>query len=129
MVINGLHKGNHFYYGENLKQFERKVPKWYFNFNKKSENFLFIETENSIHKYEQFYIKPFKDNKHINDKTDCPIVLNYGISNYKFPILSNMNLQSLFSPDEIYQLLCQWLSDKITKRENKIDNRTDIEKL
>ena len=44
-------------------------------------------------------------------------------------MLSNMNLQSLFSPDQIYQLLCQWLSDRITKKENKVDNRTDIEKL
>ena len=89
---------------------------------------MYIDTE-SLYKREQFYIKPIKDNGFINDKNDCPIILRYGISYYNFPVLSNINLQSLFSPDEIYQLLYQWLSDRITKRENKIDNRTDIEKL
>ena len=128
LSIDGLHKGDNFYYGEDLKQFERKVPTWYYKFEKKSEKFVYINCENTRHKSEKFYTEPIKDDKHTNDKLDCPIVLSYD-TNYKFPILSNMNLQTMFSPDDVYQLLYQWVSNKITKKENKTDNRTDVEKL
>jgi len=129
LKIDGLHKGDSFYYGENLRQFERKITNWYLKFYEKSKNFISIECENSRYKYENFNTEPIIDKSNINIKNKCPIILLYESTQYNFPILSNIGLQSFLSPDKIYQMLYEWLSNRITAKENRTDNRTDIEKL
>ena len=99
------------------------------NFYDDKKDIIRIDCENSKYKYSEFEIKPIKDKENINIKNDCPIILQYDNKLYKYPVLYNINLQSLYSPDEIYKIIYQWLSDIITKKENKEDNRTDIEKI
>lgn len=129
LIIDGLQNGEKFYYGETLKEFEKKVPKWYYKYMKTPENIIYIECENTLHKIQPFNIIPVKDDKNINSKLNCPIILDYGIKQYYFPILSKLNLQSFLSPDEIYKILYQWISDRNTMKENKPDKRSDVEKL
>jgi len=51
--------------------------------------------------------------------------LNVGL----YPNLSELNLQSILSPEEVYRMISDWISEQKTKSENKIDKRTDVEKL
>lgn len=66
----------------------------------------------------------------LNDKHGVPIlrVASYG-DNYHFPHLGDCNIGSLYPPEEMFQMLTNWLSQKITEAENIVDTRDDVAKL
>lgn len=79
-----------------------------------------------------FYFKFRPDTDKINDKENCPIVVKtdgYPKKYFKYPSLSELNLNSYVKPEEVYQMVSAWLSGKKTEAENHIDTRTNDEKI
>ena len=73
-----------------------------------------------------------KDINKYNEKENCPILYKYNTNSLQFgryPNLSDFNLNTFISPEDIYHMVSSWISEQKTKSENKPDNRTDIEKL
>jgi hypothetical protein len=72
------------------------------------------------------------DLKQRNLKQGCPILMvnNYSRDGFhKFPVLSKMNVGSIFSPEVIYQMLVDWYSERNNEAEKRPDNQTDVQKL
>ena len=119
---NSKHYNNsRVYYGEELKKFSRKED------NKGT--FVYIGDL-----WVSCYIE--KDINNYNEKQNCPILYSesfssrgYGYDFQKYPILQELNLGAFFEPKEIYNMIYSWLSEQKTKKENHIDNRTDVQKL
>jgi len=67
----------------------------------------------------------------LNTKCNCPIIgLNlalYGGDIVKFPRLSDFNIASMYSAEQIFKDLYTWIEEH--KIIDKPDNRTDIEKI
>ena len=139
--IEGFHDGNSTYFGETLSKFgeitePKKYPAWRFTtYHRSPEPSRFVKFE---------YKSPFtttvdyvinvdvtNDLENHNIKENCPILM-VGIHSNKisrFPILEKLNVGSIFSPEVIYQMLVDWLSERNNELENRVDNSTDIEKL
>lgn len=70
------------------------------------------------------------DDKKLNEKKNCPIIVKDRYDNvYKFPVLKDLFVNTLFSPDEIYKKIMEWLSARRTAAENQALPMTDTEKL
>ena len=48
---------------------------------------------------------------------------------HKFPVLSKMNVGSILTPEVIYQMLVDWLSERNNEAEKRPENQTDLQKL
>lgn len=128
-LIEGFWDGISFYYGYSLSKFGKidELPRW------NDINSIDISKRVSF-KYNgrdfRILVDIINDRQNINIKENCPIILNLGgKTNYKFPILSKMNLVSVFSPEVIYQMLVDWYSERNNDAEKRPDNQTDLQKL
>lgn len=132
-IIDGFYHNGNMYYGESLKKFETfKKRRTFFlknyNYNKDS---IYIETNNNNRSKNWFNLYPIKDEKNINDKKNCPILMKiYPHKGYfHYPVLKEWNLVSILPPEKIYKMLSEWLSNKITEKEENDDKRNDVDKL
>lgn len=135
--IDGYFDGINFHYGENLKNFGKfyklsDLPSW--QIHDKTSDFVVINESKFHHtspaREISLNIDIIDDLKKYNEKVNCPILFDYRISNpIKFPQLSKLQVNKILSPEEIYQMLINWLSDKINKSEIIVDNRNDVDKL
>lgn len=138
-IIEGFWDGEEFYYGESLSKFGKieKPRSFYFSHTQASDSrYVYFELEGkslpSKRNRHTINVDIVDDKKNYNLKENCPILLNNIYSKdgfYKFPILSKMNINSVIKPEEIYQMLVKWYSDRNSELENRPDNRTDVEKL
>jgi len=136
--IEGFYDGNSFYYGKDLEIIGERKKNRSYNFiwsNRTSKEMIEIKFRpNDFSPKETILINPNIIKTNINDKEDCPII--YGgyhhykdIGNGNYPKLSDLNISSVYPPEEIYQMLSQWLSERISKKENITDIRCDVDKL
>ena len=107
--------------------------KWMSKRNKAREN-TYVSIYDEV--YKRFYnAHPLiaKDSEKINEKLNCPIIccissvyLYNGTRNYvKYPKLSDLGIQKILPPQEIYLMLAEWLAPK----DNIEDKMTDKEKI
>ena len=78
--------------------------------------------------YDKVDLKPVATD--INNELNCPIVLVSGYDNQRqecYPMLSNLNISSIISPDEMYINIYNWLSKQ--KDINHVDSRSDKQKV
>ena len=63
-----------------------------------------------------------------NDRYNCPVILGARTgSGDEYPRLKDFKMTRILPPDEIYQKINAWLSERNEKK--IVDNRTDIEKV
>jgi len=137
-IVNGFWDGENFYYGESLEKFGKITKPHYWSWRRESEpsrtvNFEFTGNRPmSVTKRYEILVDVTTDLKQRNLKLACPILMvsRYGRDNYyKFPVLSKMNVGSIFSPEVIYQMLVDWYSERNNEAEKRPDNQTDLQKL
>lgn len=139
-IIQGFWDGQNFYFGESLSKFgEIKEPRqrhWFFN--PENENGRYVRFDfapdhpYSMRNSYEIIIDPIDDKKGVNIKENCPILMSNRYSRdgyHKYPILSKMNVGSVLSPEVIYKMLVDWLSERNNEAEYRPDNRNDVEKL
>lgn len=109
--------------------------KWEFekyNVNRNETSFINMNDRDSSQCIFDITIK--KDTQNYNEKYNCPILYYFGTIGGKekmglYPNLLELNLNSFITPENVYRMVSDWISEQRTKSENKIDVRTDIEKL
>ena len=69
------------------------------------------------------------DNNKINERENCAIIVVKDNTIYKNCILKDLFLNNFIPPEEIYKIISNWISEQITKKENKEDTRTDLQKI
>jgi len=116
------------YYGEDLKQFTKSImyypsKHWNRNYSKS------IWIHNKIGFGEWLYLEPIKDKHKINIKEKCPIIYVHHKDYYYYPQLSKLDLASFIKPEIIYKWIEEWISNRISDKENITDDRSDIDKL
>lgn len=144
LVVEGLFRDGKFWYGKELEQFSQKQ---YHNWGN-SGNYYYVPANKAHPIYggsdSKVLMSPmkFKDWMSIqqpvsyknktevvcpNDKLNCPIIVTtcYGDGYDLNPILSEYQIRKVFSPQEIWFMLTEWLG-----REKQIkEMRTDKEKI
>ena len=136
-LIQGFYDGESFYYGEALSKFGDIVntaSHRYYHYDDTRHRVVYFKMKSPrTTGYSQYRINVdiLDDPTHINIKENCPILMAsiIGSTYYRFPILEKLNVGSILPPEEIYQMLTQWLSDRIKDSEVIVDNRNDIDKL
>ncbi len=129
-MISGFFDGKRAYCGKNLLKIGEAVDKnalTKYGF----EKIKFIRIKISLpYMHETFNINPKIEKTDLNIKKDCPILLidNTGVF-YKYPHLGSFDIPNIFDAKEMFLMLSDWLSKRITKKEHIKDNRTDIMKL
>ncbi len=134
-LVEGYKINDSYYYGENLHEFgddKRYIsPYSYRNQNIEVKDLIYLKDSKSRSPY--VLIKPVVDVELINEKENCSILLAFngagGVNYLKYPNLSSFNIQSLLSPEVVYKMISDWISSQITKSENKVDSRSNIEKI
>ena len=131
-LFEGYKQNDKYYWGEDIKQFgdfKKYISTYsYNNPNVDIKDLVYIK--DSKLRYPYVLIKPVLDSKLINEKENCPILLEWSKDKYlKYPILSDFDIASFIPPEELYKIISDWLSLQRTKSENKIDNRTNLEKI
>lgn len=135
--LEGLRVGSNYYYGESLLQFGEvnKSPFRFYRHHSQGGRVVHIKTDQFIEEREYTYTNSYEvsidtQSTNINRKQDCPILISHGYQTYlKFPILENLGVASVYSPEVMFQMLTDWLSNRLTERERVIDSRSDIQKL
>lgn len=146
-MVQGLIIGRQIYFGDDIKQFtvkkEPQPSKWYrryFSGNKTEDENWAIPSN-----YYRTNLRCLKKPKFLGDnsptwKLDCPILLSVGLwegANLKlddsdfcsFPILTDYSIQKVFTPKEIWLLLSEWLSKRVTKNEPDVPIGDDMTRL
>jgi hypothetical protein len=129
-IIEGLMKDDKFYYGNNLRQFTEKEYRYKYlrGFDNKRDYKKSISIKINGNLY-YIYFEIVKDKENINEKNNCPILINLGNKFKKYPKLDNFKLGSFIPPENIYKWISAWLSNQITKKENtnrELDNNLKI---
>ena len=77
-----------------------------------------------------YYTNLVKDVNNTNEQENCPILLKSWSNGrfIKYPILKDFNLPSYISAEKMYNMLSEWLSNQITKRE-QISEMSDVLKI
>lgn len=128
-MIEGVWYEENIYYGNDVEQFADQNRKSFFSLDKehsKDEYWLIPDAKYS-HKH------CLKGVKYLGDKSptwkeDCPILL--GKKDFQhYPILKDYNVSSFLEPNLVWQYLNDWLSKKITKKENNISPVSDKIKI
>ena len=132
-IIQGFYDGKTFHYGESLKELG-EVRSYRGLWNPSPNRTVFIKNKDrySVTHEHRVDIDILDDDKKLNIKENCPIIMSsliYSSKILRYPILSKMNVSSVFPPEQIYQMLVQWLSDRISDSEVVVDNRNDVDKL
>ncbi len=126
--IQGYIKEGKIYWGKEIEQFSSE-DRWRGILGNDNEDCYYIKTEKSRD------IRILKAPLFLGDKCptwkkDCPILLEWVKDDYiKNPILSELNIQKVFPAHDIWLILTDWLSKRITKREPDIpigDDKTRI---
>jgi len=139
--IEGVYKNGNFYYGNNLLEISKGIKEnkkskyWLVWSNKYYEALYYIFPDGRFEDYILGEIVEDKDK--INEKYDCPILLQSSIGRRsdqinveKWPILGDLGLASYIQPEKIYQWLVDWLSQRETDKEQQRDiNLTDNQKI
>lgn len=143
LVVEGLFRDGKFWYGKELEQWDKKLKNW-----GKSGNYYFVKSDKSNPtwggsdsrvlkspmKFKDWILIQetiFYENKIKvvcpNDKYDCPILISsYFGQDYEVnPILSEYQFHKVFSAQDIWFMLTEWLG-----REKQINEiRTNQEKI
>lgn len=151
MLVEGLLYKGIFYYGDDLRVFTSKIPyyltmgkssfsssrlgKEYGNVTLDKDSVVFIARntlrDGQIDPYRDMFIlnKPIIDTQKVNERENCPVVLEINKKFYKNPILKEVKLNSFLPPEQVYRLTSDWLSLQWTKAEDKPDLRTNVQKV
>jgi len=114
-MIDAFYHDGKFYFGDDIKQFSIKTPSYFSVYENTDNNF--VVKVGALNK------QCLKEQKYLGDqsptwKEDCPILL--GKKDFKkFPILKEYNINNL----------TDWLSKRITKKENNIKSTSDKIKI
>lgn len=137
LLVEGYYLGECYYYGEDIEQFHDSGK--YYTSDAWNKTHYSIPVSNG--KYREFLhvLKdPMKmpDNSHNpNIRENCPIMVqvfgtgkrwrhNEGLVK-EFPILKDYNISKVFSPEDMWIMLSEWLA----KEKTILDNRTNKEKI
>ena len=137
-IIDGYCDGNKIFYGEDLEQFRSKYKSYlfykYYTENKQNNNLVSI----MIDRYLVDFNKDIKkDTENINLFFECPIILSRYNSRLsvkerktiKFPKLSELYLPKFIKAENIFLMLSEWISNKISEKEEIENTQTDVEKI
>ena len=124
-VIEGLYEKGTFYYGDRLKEKGIKEKYRYF-FSERKNVYVYVKTDsgNVALNYE-----PYLDKNKLNIKENCPILIKEYSKLKKYPKLSELDIQQLYSPEEMYKMISDWLSDRITEKELTSDDIPNEQKI
>jgi len=136
-IIELYCKDGKFYCGDKLWQFDSpNKPIHSYKYSKSElKKLVYIEDEkygSYSRRFEGTYIDPRIriDHEEFNNKYDCPILLQGPYKDFhKYPILSELDIASFIPPEDMFKTISNWLSNKITIKENHIDNRSNNEKI
>lgn len=106
------------FYGEELRKFaNKKVNRWL----PKNANYVHLGEHRG-----PFYLVPIDSDKNL--KNDCPILIEKwgGVSQY--PRLSDLNFHKNIDPFNMWRQLSDWLSMRITEKENTELEMSDSDK-
>lgn len=134
-VIEGYYDGEKVHYGESIRQFvaDREIlrfhPSTYYRAPDHIES-VYVKSKDDHYGYGSWYaLEPYRDKEDTNRKKDCPIIFKDIPHSVKYPILSKLDLGSFIPPEEMYKRLYEWLSNRVTEREDRRDIRTNREKV
>lgn len=135
--IEGMWKDNKILYGKELLPYVIEDISKYRYHEEVGENpsDYYIFLENTSYKYKRS-ISILNKPLYLGDKCptwekDCPLLRKtYLKSKYYYNIkLSDYNIQSFIKPEEIWQWLSEWLSQRITKNEKEVPIGDDLIRL
>ena len=117
-LIEGLYSNGKCYYGKDLESFNKDVKYWDYQHGRTKENSYCIIINNNE---SFFYKKPELDKNKINEKFGKAILIESWGGDikgenkyyYSYPKLLDLNIQSLFTPQEMWIMLSSWLSSQI----------------
>jgi hypothetical protein len=128
-TIQGLWMNGKLNFGQDIEKFsnqDRSVYNYSFYNNYNKSDYWVIP--NSKYSYQNVYC--LKKPKFLGEasptwKLDCPILEGYyKKSDYtklnKYPILKDFNVNTIFTPEQVWMYLTEWLSKRITNKENNI---------
>lgn len=141
VYVEGLYKNGNFYYGKDVEQFEYVAPerngRWWKRYRYRSETKAkehYVITRDR-YRIEQLTINVAPVPTDVNTRLGVPVLLRnpfsgkddtYDISRYQeFPILRDLNLQSLIPPGQMWLMLTDFLSKKDPDNDTR-DNRQKI---
>lgn len=137
-LIEGVIYNNKLLFGKDIKQIaynyndNPEYNRW--NYKKDTDEYYQIYNSMNLNKYSYSIEKVLKEpqklseNKSINIKVNCPIIIEILKKDYgMFPILKDYNLVDVFSPQDIWIMLSEWIAKSNDKQ--IVDNRTDVQKL
>lgn len=128
-VYEGYFDGEKYYWGEDLLKVGEieKYSRW---FPDRKNSVYIASSFNKKYDWDYYKIEPFKDKKELNKVENCPILLYRYKDPSKFPILKEWGIISILPPGKIYQMLVNWLSERINEKERGIGIiMTDTQKL
>ena len=144
-LIDFIHYGDKFYYGEEILQIPdlKLKENYYFGFH---ENIYSNELKNNFWVFHQsnnssplkIFKNPVKINFNINFSEVIGLIkfdYNYKFKNIdckllcSYPKLCDINLNKFVKAETIYQWIYDYISSYNLKKEDYKDNRNDIEKL
>jgi len=122
--IDFVYKNGNFIY---LEELEKHYGKAYFPFSYWRKFNGVNDGRKRVHVGDRLeaFTEIVPDEKQHNLKLNCPIILKFGINEYHYPKLTDLDFQQVMKPEEVYLRLSEWLSPK----ETTTNNQTDIEKL
>lgn len=131
MVYEGWYDGKRFYWGEELYEVgeKRKYFKWSSDNSDKRE--VEVKVGESI--FDRYYIAtvPYKDKHKYNDKKEYPILVSFAknVEPGNNVPLKTIEFHRVLPAEKIFMELTNWLSQKITEKENYTDTRTEEQKI
>ena len=154
MAYQGYYDGEKFYYGEGLykvgQDYDEWVKKnrtgWWLKYHrpnkikqvviKKPKNYQGLISgggsdyiRGSGSDYLHFAVEPYIDIGKLNEKRDCPIVVEVYGDRFDFHPLNKIGFGSVIDPHVIFNSLSNWLSKKITEKEVIKDSRTEHQRI
>lgn len=133
-VIEFYSQDNVLYLGDKIAEISVPLTYW----EKKEKILYVIRDDFTNHRYNWpkiYYSKLSEDTYNIYEKFKVyfniyPIFLKSGHSDIIiFPQLEEIGIQKLIPAEEMWIMLTDWLSQRITETENAFNPRTDLEKI
>ncbi len=141
--VDALYKDGKFYYTDDIEQFEtkKKTGRWFWR-NTNHEDSYTLYLNGSRHATPALK-KPYKLNveNDVNTIFNCPILISrglylsettglkhQGLSFTKFPILKDYNFSSIFTPEEVWQMIYDFLSRSVDIPNTQTDKEKIISK-
>jgi hypothetical protein len=121
-MIEGMWMNKVVLYGEALQPYHkpRKYEHFFTSYDEKTQ--WIVETNKIVIDRHTIYKEPvFLGDKSPTWKEDYPILLQIAKDRYDHnPILKEYNLQKVFSAEQVWQILSEWLSKQITRNEPEV---------